>query len=164
MLSICIRNWCVPLAYTSVSYAHHKRKNFKNENFGAVHGTLFIYFVIFLTIHIHYSSSGCSPAGYSFFLSWVNDSCIWANSFLPAGSREGCRAGIEPGAAVKQPSTLTTKPCCTVSFSFSAEPYCFASIQNTQLKNIFFAWAFRIILLQSENERRTLHRMAGNNS
>ncbi len=45
-------------------------------------GTLFIYFVIFLTIHIHYSSSGCSPAGYSFFLSWVSDSCIWANNNL----------------------------------------------------------------------------------
>ena len=76
-------------------------------------GTLFIYFVIFLTIHIHYSSSGCSPAGYSFFLSWVSDSCIWANNFLPAGPRVGCRAGFEPGAAVQQPSTLTTKPCCT---------------------------------------------------
>ncbi len=56
-------------------------------NIGAVPGTLFIYFVISVTIqYIHYSSSGCSPAGYSFFLSWVNDSCIWANSFLPAES------------------------------------------------------------------------------
>ncbi len=70
-------------------------------------GTLFIYFVIFLTVHIHYSSSGCSPAGYSFFLSWVNDSCIWENNFLPAGPRVGCRAGFEPRAAVQQPSTLT---------------------------------------------------------
>jgi hypothetical protein len=58
-------------------------------NFGAVPGTLFIYFVIFLTIHVRYSSSGCSPAGYSFFLSWVNDPCIWANNFLPAGPRVG---------------------------------------------------------------------------
>jgi hypothetical protein len=78
-------------------------------NIGAVPDTLFIYFVISLTIqNIHYSSSGCSPAGYSFFLSWVSDSCSWANNFLPAGPREGCRAGIEPGAAVQQPSALTT--------------------------------------------------------
>jgi hypothetical protein len=80
-----------------------------------VPGTLFIYFLIFLTIHTHYSSSGCSPAGYSFFLSWVTDSCIWANNFLPAGPRVGCRAGFEPRAAVQQPSTLTTKPCCTLT-------------------------------------------------
>jgi hypothetical protein len=82
-----------------------------------VPGTLFIYFVIFLTIHIHYSSSGCSPAGYSFFLSWVSYSCIWANNFLPAVPRVGCRAGFEPGAAVQQPSTLNTKPCCTLKCS-----------------------------------------------
>jgi hypothetical protein len=40
-------------------------------NIGAVPGTLIICFVISLTIH---SSSGCSPAGYFFFLSWVSDS------------------------------------------------------------------------------------------
>jgi hypothetical protein len=54
----------------------------------------------------------------SFFLSWVSDSCIWANNFLPAGPRVGCRAGFEPGAAVQQPSTLTTKPCCTLRINY----------------------------------------------
>jgi hypothetical protein len=49
--------------------------------------------------------------GYSFFLSWVRDSCIWSNNFLPAGLGEWCRAGIEPRAAVQQPSALTTAEC-----------------------------------------------------
>jgi hypothetical protein len=42
------------------------------------------------------------------FSCWVNDSCIWANSFLPAGPRVGCQARLEPGAAVQQPCALIT--------------------------------------------------------
>jgi hypothetical protein len=111
-------------------------RNCKILNFGAVPGTLFIYFVIFLTIHTHYSSSGCSPAGYSFFLSWVTDSCIWANNFLPAGPRVGCRAGFEPRAAVQQPSTLTTKPCCTFTQNCKILMFYFIGIgQNVDISS-----------------------------
>jgi hypothetical protein len=68
-------------------------------NIGALPGTLFIYFLMSLTIHTLFFLGMFSCWGCSFFLSWVSDSCIWANNFLPAGPREGCRAGIEPGAA-----------------------------------------------------------------
>ncbi len=94
---------------------------------------LFCLFVIFLTLlYIHYSSSG-SPAGHSFFLSWVSDSYIWANNFLPAEPTEGCRAGIELGAAaVLQPSALTTQLRRTLTHLATPHPppsYAAPSIQ-----------------------------------
>ncbi len=63
---------------------------------GAVPGPLFIYFVNSLMIHSLFFLGMFSPARYSFFLSWVCNSCIWANNFLPAGPRVRCRAGFEP--------------------------------------------------------------------
>ncbi len=58
-------------------------------NIGAVPDTLFIYFVIYPTIHSLFFL-GMFSHGYSFFLCWVSgDSCIWANNILPAGPREG---------------------------------------------------------------------------
>ncbi len=63
-------------------------------NIGAMPGTIFYLFCNFFYDTVH--SSGCSTGGYSFFLSWVSDSCIWANNFLPSGPREVCRAESNP--------------------------------------------------------------------
>jgi hypothetical protein len=65
---------------------------------------LFLFIFVLFLRYIHYASSG-----YSFFLSWVSDSCIWVNNFLPAVPREG----IESGAVVEQPNTITTWLRCT---------------------------------------------------
>ncbi len=59
--------------------------------FGAIPGTLFIYFVFFLHTLIQYSSSGwSSPAGYLPVLGinscvWVNNSSCWAEGGVPGG-------------------------------------------------------------------------------
>jgi hypothetical protein len=71
-------------------------------------GTL-IYFVIFLTIHIYTLFFLGMFSCWVFFLpELVSDSCIWANNFLPARPRVGCRAGFEP--------TICTSPkTCKIS-------------------------------------------------
>ncbi len=79
-------------------------------NIGAVPGILFIYFVISLTIHTLFFLGMFSC--WVFFLTELG---IWANNFLPARPRDGCREGIEPGPAVQQPSALITEPCCTLT-------------------------------------------------
>jgi hypothetical protein len=59
---------------------------------------------LYLRYHIIlYTKHKCTDVKMSPFLMIFNivasDSCIWANNFLPAGPREGCRVGIEHGAA-----------------------------------------------------------------
>ncbi len=77
-----------------------------------------LFFVIFPTVP--YSSSddnlllGC-------LLSWLLNSCIWANYFILLGWGRWRRAGIEPGAAVQLPGALTTELCRTL-LSYAA-PY-----------------------------------------
>jgi hypothetical protein len=85
-------------------------------NIDAVPGTFFIYFVISLTIHTLFflGTFFCWV-----FLSWVCDPAYGQIIIFLLGSREGCRAGIEPGTAGQQPSALTTSPRCKGLFLLS---------------------------------------------
>ncbi len=73
-------------------------------NIDAVPGIFFIYFVISLTIHTLFFLGTFSCL---VFLSWVCDPAYGQIIIFLLGSREGCRAGIEPGTAVQKPSALT---------------------------------------------------------
>jgi hypothetical protein len=89
----------------NLRYGAYKSGNFFFIKFGAIPGTLFIYFCIFLTRHtlIQYSLPELG----------IN-SCVWV-IIHPAGPRAECRVGFEPGAAVQQPSALTTELRCTLT-------------------------------------------------
>ena len=86
------------------------------KNFGALPGTLFIYFCNFLsTVLIQYSSLvmgwyACCCAGFSCCCAGKNLLRYFsAPGFSWAEPREGCRAGFKPGTAVHQPDALTPK-------------------------------------------------------
>ncbi len=82
----------------------------------------FYLFVISLTIHTLFFLGMFSPAGYSFFLSWVSTVTPASGQiifFLPGrGWGVGCRAGFEPA--------LTTQPRCTLHVKI----YMFCHIKN----------------------------------
>jgi hypothetical protein len=68
LLSIWYRSYDVYSMNNKESAENIHNKQAKFLNIGAVPGTLFIYFVISLTIHTLFF------LGYSFLLSWVSDS------------------------------------------------------------------------------------------
>ena len=84
-------------------------------NFGALPGTLFIYFEIFMsTVLIQYSSlvagwHACCCAGISCCCTGKNlHRCFPAPELSWAEPWEGCRAGFEPGAAARSTVQIAT--------------------------------------------------------
>ncbi len=104
-----------PLPYPLPSADTHTEPNIAISDtyifrfFGARPATLFVFFCNFLftVLMIQYSSlvtswHACYCAGKNLH------SCFPASGFSWAELSEGCRAGFEPGAALKQPGALTT--------------------------------------------------------
>jgi hypothetical protein len=79
-----------------------------NVKFGAISGTLFIYFLYFPyeTYNTVFILGWTSPAGY---LPELGINPASGKIIHPAGPRVRCRTGIEPGTAVQQPSALTAE-------------------------------------------------------